>query len=66
MESFEKLGTTDTNFEEWKKAEQNYQNQLVFDNYLKSTAPTIIAKGLFSGKFDGTETFVEWREEKQT
>lgn len=46
--------------EEWVKAEKNYQNQLVFDNYLKLNTPRIKVKGIFSGKIDGTETFVEW------
>ncbi len=60
--SFEEFVTIDTDFEEWRKAEQNYQNQLVFDNYIKSQVPIIKAKGSFSGKVNGTETFVEWTE----
>jgi len=60
--NFEELVTVDAEFEEWKKAEQNYQNGLVFDNYLKVNVPTIKVKGLFSGKIDGTKTFVEWTE----
>lgn len=62
--SFEELATTDTDIEEWKKAEQNYQNQLIFDNYLQSQIPIIKAKGLFCGKIDGTDTSVEWAESK--
>lgn len=64
MKHFEAFVTVDTEYEEWKRAEQNYQNELAFDNYQKINMPTIKAKGLFSGKINGTETFVEWTEEK--
>lgn len=46
------------NIEEWRKAEQNYQNDLIFNNFLKLNKPTIKVKGLFSE--NGTATFVEW------
>ena len=64
IKHFKELVTVDSEFEEWKKVEQNYQNGLVFDSYLKENLPTINAKGLFSGKIDGTDTFVEWTEGK--
>ncbi|MCT2564059.1 hypothetical protein [Chryseobacterium herbae] len=58
--SFENLSSIDLNSEECTKAEQNYQNQLVFNDYLSANSPTMKAKGSFRGKIDGTETFVEW------
>ncbi|SFN00489.1 hypothetical protein SAMN05421594_0289 [Chryseobacterium oleae] len=61
--SFENLLSVDQNPEEYIKAEHNYQNQIVFNDYLQSNSPTMKAKGLFSGKIDGTETFVEWLDE---
>ena len=60
VESFEELATTDIDFEEWRKTEQNYQNNLIFDSYLKANVPKIKVKGLFSGQINGTDTFVEW------
>ncbi|NDV66766.1 hypothetical protein [Bacteroides sp. 224] len=62
--SFEKLIQINTNAEEWEKAELNYQNQLIFNNYLKSKVAILKAKGSFFGKINGTETFVEWTEAK--
>ncbi len=64
--SFEELVTMDTDLGEWERAEKNYQNQLVFDNYIKLHVPIIKSKGLFSGKINGTETFVEWTEGRIT
>lgn len=60
IKSFESLNIKNGSSEEWAKAEKNYQNQLVFDDYLKFNTPGIKVKGTFSGKIDGTETFVEW------
>ena len=62
--SFEELTKTGANLEEWNKAEHNYQNQLVFNNYLKTNVAIIKAKGSFNGKINGTETNVEWRDAK--
>ncbi|MFS4472460.1 hypothetical protein [Chryseobacterium sp. T20] len=58
--SFDFLMKADVDTEEWLKAEQNYQNHFVFDHYLKANQPTVKAKGVFNGKIDGTDTFVEW------
>lgn len=58
IKSFEELLTTDMNIEGWRQAEQNYQNDLIFNNFLKLNRPTIKVKGLFSE--NGTATFVEW------
>ncbi|WP_426478710.1 hypothetical protein ACP3T3_04405 [Chryseobacterium sp. CBSDS_008] len=54
------LMKVDIETDEWLKAEQNYQNQFVFDHYLKANQPTAKAKGVFNGKIDGTDAFVEW------
>lgn len=63
IKSFESLITDNVYFEEWVKAEKNHQNQFVFNHYLKVNKPIIKARGVFSGKIDGTETFVEWSED---
>lgn len=59
-QSFKEIIVLQTNSEEWIRLEENYQNQLIFDEYLKTTPPATKAKGSFSGKIDGTATFVEW------
>lgn len=61
--SFDDIKITDTEIleEEWSKAEKNYKNELIINDYLefKDCIPNQI-EGFFSGKINGTDTYVEW------
>jgi len=43
-----------------EQTEKHYQNELLIEEYLKSTSPTFKAKGIFSGQINGMDTNVEW------
>jgi hypothetical protein len=40
--------------------EKYYQNEIAVNKYLKNNKPIYKAKGIFSGRVDGTDTKVEW------
>ena len=63
-ESFESISKDKINYKEWDKAEKYYQNKIIIENFLKTEVAKIRLKGIFSGRINGSDTFVEWSEIK--